>query len=85
MEHIPEPPPRNPSQPKTEPPPHASDDPSPFKLDRRKPLRLYCARFITPDEREQLNQAKSLGFSDRQIAHLTGRTEDEIRAGAKKK
>jgi carbamoyl-phosphate synthase large subunit len=30
--------------------------------------------------REQLTKAKSLGFSDRQIAHLTGSTEDEIRA-----
>jgi carbamoyl-phosphate synthase large subunit len=29
---------------------------------------------------EQLAQAKSLGFSDRQIAHLLGKTEDEIRA-----
>jgi carbamoyl-phosphate synthase large subunit len=29
---------------------------------------------------ELLAQAKSLGFSDRQIAHLTGRTEDEVRA-----
>ena len=29
---------------------------------------------------ELLAQAKALGFSDRQIAHLTGRTEDEIRA-----
>ncbi|HTL55999.1 MAG TPA: carbamoyl-phosphate synthase large subunit [Candidatus Limnocylindrales bacterium] len=29
---------------------------------------------------EQLAKAKSLGFSDRQIAHLTGRTEDQIRA-----
>lgn len=28
---------------------------------------------------EQLAKAKSLGFSDRQIANLTGRTEDEIR------
>ncbi len=27
-----------------------------------------------------LAKAKSLGFSDRQIAHLTGRTEDEVRA-----
>src|SRR6266403_1173936 len=33
---------------------------------------------------EQLTKAKSLGFSDRQIAHLTGRTEDEIRAERKK-
>src|SRR5437867_5267033 len=29
---------------------------------------------------ELLTKAKSLGFSDRQIAHLTRRTEDEIRA-----
>jgi len=29
---------------------------------------------------ETLAKAKSLGFSDRQIAHLTGRTEDEVRA-----
>jgi carbamoyl-phosphate synthase large subunit len=33
---------------------------------------------------EQLAKAKSLGFSDRQIAHLTGRTEDEVRAERKK-
>src|ERR1700745_1548695 len=33
---------------------------------------------------EQLAKAKSLGFSDRQIAHLTGRTEDEIRAERKR-
>jgi carbamoyl-phosphate synthase large subunit len=33
---------------------------------------------------EKLAQAKSLGFSDRQIAHLTGSTEDEIRAWRKK-
>ena len=32
---------------------------------------------------EQLAKAKSLGFSDRQIAHLTGRTEDEVRAQRK--
>jgi carbamoyl-phosphate synthase large subunit len=31
-----------------------------------------------------LARAKSLGFSDRQIAHLTGTTEDEIRAQRKK-
>ncbi|MEY2407623.1 MAG: carbamoyl-phosphate synthase large subunit [Verrucomicrobiota bacterium] len=29
---------------------------------------------------ELLTKAKQLGFSDRQIAHLTGRTEDEVRA-----
>ena len=33
--------------------------------------------------RELLAKAKSLGFSDRQIAHLTGTTEDEIRATRK--
>jgi carbamoyl-phosphate synthase large subunit len=33
---------------------------------------------------EQLARAKSLGFSDRQIAHLTGATEDEIRAERKR-
>src|SRR3974390_681037 len=36
---------------------------------------------MTPD---QLAKAKSLGFSDRQIAHLTGRTEDQIRDERKK-
>src|SRR5215472_14378877 len=33
---------------------------------------------------EKLARAKSLGFSDRQIAHLTGSTEDKIRALRKK-
>ncbi len=33
-----------------------------------------------PLSQEQLAKAKSLGFSDRQIAHLTGKSEDEIRA-----
>jgi carbamoyl-phosphate synthase large subunit len=32
---------------------------------------------------ELLTQAKALGFSDRQIAHLTGKTEDAIRAWRK--
>jgi carbamoyl-phosphate synthase large subunit len=32
---------------------------------------------------ELLAKAKSFGFSDRQIAHLTGRTEDEVRAERK--
>jgi carbamoyl-phosphate synthase large subunit len=36
---------------------------------------------MTPDT---LLKAKSLGFSDRQIAHLTGQTEDEVRALRKK-
>jgi carbamoyl-phosphate synthase large subunit len=33
---------------------------------------------------EQFAKAKSFGFSDRQIAHLTGRTEDAIRAERKR-
>ncbi len=33
---------------------------------------------------ELLAKAKSFGFSDRQIAHLTGRTEDEVRAERKR-
>src|SRR5437773_3357384 len=33
---------------------------------------------------ELLAKAKSLGFSDRQIAHLTGRTEDAVRAERKR-
>jgi len=33
-----------------------------------------------PLEPGLLARAKSLGFSDRQVAHLTGRTEDEVRA-----
>jgi carbamoyl-phosphate synthase large subunit len=33
---------------------------------------------------EQLTKAKSLGFSDRQIANLAGKTEDEVRALRKK-
>ena len=32
---------------------------------------------------ELLAKAKALGFSDRQIAHLTGRTEDAVRAERK--
>ena len=39
---------------------------------------------MPPLNAEKLAQAKSLGFSDRQIAHLTGTTEDEIRAWRKK-
>jgi len=39
---------------------------------------------MPPLNSELLTKAKSLGFSDRQIAHLTGRTEDEIRALRKK-
>ncbi|MDE3068742.1 MAG: carbamoyl-phosphate synthase large subunit [Verrucomicrobiota bacterium] len=35
---------------------------------------------MPPLSAELLAKAKSLGFSDRQIAHLSGRTEDEVRA-----
>ena len=34
---------------------------------------------MPPLNSELLAKAKGLGFSDRQIAHLTGQTEDEIR------
>jgi carbamoyl-phosphate synthase large subunit len=39
---------------------------------------------MPPLNAELLTNAKGLGFSDRQIAYLTGRTEDEIRALRKK-
>jgi carbamoyl-phosphate synthase large subunit len=39
---------------------------------------------MPPLDTEKLARAKSLGFSDRQIAHLTGSTEDKIRALRKK-
>ena len=39
---------------------------------------------MPPLDAEKLAHAKSLGFSDRQIAHLTGSTEDKIRALRKK-
>jgi carbamoyl-phosphate synthase large subunit len=41
-----------------------------------------CLRAFDVDgmNSEQLTKAKSLGFSDRQIAHLTGQSEDEVRA-----
>jgi len=38
---------------------------------------------MPPLNADKLAHAKSLGFSDRQIAHLTGSTEDEIRARRK--
>ena len=37
-----------------------------------------------PISAEQLTKAKSLGFSDRQIAHLTGQSEDAVRAERKR-
>jgi carbamoyl-phosphate synthase large subunit len=39
---------------------------------------------MPPLNSEILTKAKSLGFSDRQIAHLTGSTEDKIRAERKR-
>ena len=39
---------------------------------------------MPPLNSELLTKAKGLGFSDRQIAHLTGQTEDGIRALRKK-
>src|SRR5215203_1500537 len=44
----------------------------------------YCRLFLMPMTPEQFAKAKSLGFSDRQIAHLTGKTEDQIRAERKR-
>jgi carbamoyl-phosphate synthase large subunit len=43
-------------------------------------LRLTARDFELMMNAEQLAKAKSLGFSDRQIAHLTGQTEDQVRA-----
>ena len=39
---------------------------------------------MPPLTAEKLAKAKSLGFSDRQIAHLTGQTEDAVRAERKR-
>src|SRR5580698_10640 len=49
----------------------------------RKHFRLTIAP-MPPLNPDILAKAKSLGFSDRQIAHLTGQTEDEVRALRKK-
>ena len=56
-------------------------------LDIWRPVWFPWARFVASPEHmnaELLAKAKSLGFSDRQIAHLTGRKEDDIRAERKK-
>jgi carbamoyl-phosphate synthase large subunit len=50
----------------------------------RRCFPAYYAEFEQLMNAEQLAKAKSLGFSDRQIAHLTGTTEDAIRALRKK-
>jgi hypothetical protein len=56
-------------------------------LDNSRLVRFPLPDFDAPIERmnaEQLAKAKSLGFSDRQIAHLTGTTEDAVRAERKR-
>ncbi len=58
-----------------------------LSLDTWKNFRLTMANLFCPMSSlnaEKLAQAKSLGFSDRQIAHLTGTTEDAIRAERKR-
>jgi carbamoyl-phosphate synthase large subunit len=54
-----------------------------MRLDRGRHFRLTLASFSLLMNAELLVKAKSLGFSDRQIAHLTGRTEDAVRAERK--
>jgi carbamoyl-phosphate synthase large subunit len=49
----------------------------------RLSLPLTGRRFEAFMNAERLAKAKSLGFSDRQIANLTGRTEDQVRAERK--
>ena len=47
-------------------------------------ISLTWLKSFTRMNAEQFAKAKSLGFSDRQIAHLTRRTEDAVRAERKK-
>src|SRR6266700_2806229 len=63
--------------------PFAITRPRHSTLDTRPLFRLTSPGFDLSMNAEQLAKAKSLGFSDRQIAHLTGHTEDEIRAQRK--
>src|ERR1044071_9366848 len=53
-------------------------------LDTGPVLLLTSRGFVLTMNADLLGKAKSLGFSDRQIAHLTRRTEDEVRAERKK-
>src|SRR5216110_2964762 len=59
----------------------------PNKICQRQDAQAYFAEFdfdLMPKfDSELLAKAKSLGFSDRQIAHLTGTTEDAVRAERK--
>ena len=50
-----------------------------FRLDRASCFG-FSLRALNSINSEQLAKAKSLGFSDRQIAHLIGSTEEEVRA-----
>jgi hypothetical protein len=57
------------------------------RLDRGANFRLTIPKLIVQMPSltaEKLAKAKSLGFSDRQIAHLTGQTEDAVRAERKR-
>jgi carbamoyl-phosphate synthase large subunit len=54
-----------------------------LKLASAEDVGLTLPAFLLMNS-ELLAKAKSLGFSDRQIAHLTGTTEDAIRAERKK-
>ncbi len=58
--------------------------PALFPTRHPKRLPAYFGEFDFEMNAEQLAKAKSLGFSDRQIAHLTGQTEDAVRAERKK-
>src|SRR5207244_2938177 len=53
-------------------------------LDTPSFFLLTARDFKSMMNAEQLAKAKSLGFSDRQIAHLTGQTEDQVRAERKR-
>src|SRR3954466_13695954 len=55
-----------------------------YLLDTLCGLRFASPGFDLMMTPEQLTKAKSLGFSDRQIAHLTGKTEDAVRAERKR-
>jgi carbamoyl-phosphate synthase large subunit len=57
--------------------------PESSRLANRFCIWLTLPGFDAEMNQELLAKAKSLGFSDRQIAHLTGTTEDEIRATRK--
>jgi carbamoyl-phosphate synthase large subunit len=65
----------------------AFPNPNALLAGHAKFFEAYChsSDFVMqPLNTEKLAKAKSLGFSDRQIAHLTGQTEDEVRALRKK-